>query len=123
MFIPVTPLHRSHSSSFASPRFRCEAQTQTRIPPRYKSAPRSPEPATLQLADLIFTCCHHQHVRISVSLPAVEAKRHLKKAFDVPPFPGSQAYNPLRVLVLCVWHRCAAKGSLSTRSRLPHGFL
>src|SRR5215210_7901685 len=59
----------------------------------------------LQLADLAFICCHHQHIRISLSLPDVEAKRHLKKAFDVDPFAGSQADDPLRVLVLCVCHR------------------
>src|SRR5215203_1657485 len=33
------------------------------------------QPAALQFAELTFTCCHHQHVRISLSLPHVEAKR------------------------------------------------
>src|SRR5215207_7061930 len=63
------------------------------------------QPAVLQLAELAFVCCYHQHVRISLSLPDVEAKRHLKQAFDVDPFAGSQAYDPPRVLVLCVCHR------------------
>src|SRR5215217_4599647 len=63
------------------------------------------QPTALQLVELAFICCYHQHVGISLSLPDVEAKRHLKKAFDVYPFPGSQADDPPRVLVSCVCHR------------------